>query len=132
MLESWAVADRKLNILTVDDELPISYSIRFALGHPARSFSTAGDGADALAKVQAQAPPFDIVITDNNMPRLNGLELVRRLRELSFRGKIIVLSAHLSDEVQRAYQDLHVDWMLPKPFDLSELRQVVDEIARAA
>ena len=123
------VADPRLNILTVDDEAPVACSIRYALSAPGRAVSTAGDGAEALTKVQDELPPFDIVITDNNMPGVNGLDLVRRLRELSFAGKIIVLSAHLSDEVRDAYKLLHVDGMLPKPFNVAELRQAVEALA---
>ena len=122
---------RKLSILTVDDSPPVTCSIRFALGSPARALDAAGDGEDALAQIQAKEPPFDLIITDNNMPRLNGLELVRRLREISFAGKIIVLSAHLSAEVQRAYEALNVDRMIPKPFNVRELRDAVEQVVPA-
>jgi two-component system response regulator YesN len=123
---------RTLNILAVDDELPVTWSIRFALSHPTRTFASAGNGEEALAKIQGGPPPFDIVITDNTMPRMNGLEFVRRLRELRFAGKIIVLSANLSGEITRAYEALNVDRLLPKPFNVAELRQMIDELAQAA
>jgi two-component system chemotaxis response regulator CheY len=123
------MASRILNILTVDDEAPVTCSIQYALGGPAWLLAAAGDGEDALAQIQAHEPPFDLVITDNNMPRLSGLELVRRLREISFGGKIIVLSAHLSAEVQGAYRALNVDRMIPKPFNVRELRSVVQEVS---
>jgi two-component system chemotaxis response regulator CheY len=126
------VIERKLNILTVDDELPVTWSIRFALSNADRALSSAGSGEEALTKVQAERPPFDIVITDSNMPRVNGLELVRRLREIQFNGKIIVVSAHLSDDVQRQYAALNVDGMLPKPFNVQDLRATVDLVAQAA
>ena len=124
--------DRTLNILTVDDELPITWSIRFALSSPGRTFASAGNGEEALARVAPDTLPFDVIITDHNMPRVNGLELVRRLRERSFAGKIIVISAHLSCEVRQAYEALWVDRVLAKPFDTNELRAAVDEIVLAA
>jgi DNA-binding response OmpR family regulator len=123
------MADRKLSILTVDDELPVAFSIQYALGRPTWLLTAAGDGEEALAQILTQEPPFDLIITDNNMPRLNGLELVRRLREMSFTGKIIVLSAHLSAEVQKAYQALNVDRMIPKPFNIRELRDAVEQVS---
>ena len=123
---------RRLSILTVDDERPVICSIQFALGGPACSLAAAGDGEEALEQIQAKEPPFDLIITDNNMPRVNGLELVRRLREMSFAGKIIVLSAHLSTEIQSAYQALKVDRMIPKPFDVSELRSAVAQVVPAS
>jgi DNA-binding NarL/FixJ family response regulator len=64
------------------------------------------------------------------MPRLTGLELARQLRQTPFSGKILVLSAHLSPENRAAYDALHVDGMIPKPFDLHHLRAVVSRIAR--
>ena len=123
---------RKLNILTVDDELPIIYSLRFALGSPERVVASASDGEEALTRIRTHEPPFDVVITDNNMPRVNGLLLVRRLRDLSFGGKIVVLSANLSDEMRAAYEALHVDRLVPKPFDVAKLREVVEELAATA
>ena len=120
---------RKLSILTVDDELPVACSIQYALGRPTWQLAAAGNGEEALAQIQAQEHPFDLIITDNNMPRVNGLELVRRLRELSFSGKIIVLSAHLSAEVQKAYRALNVDRMIHKPFSVRELCHIVEEVS---
>ncbi len=60
---------------------------------------------------------------------MTGIELVRRLRDTSFRGKILVLSAHLSAENRAAYEALGVDGMIPKPFDLHQLRAVIGQIA---
>lgn len=56
------------------------------------------------------------------MPGMTGIELVERLREASFRGKIMVLSAHLTPENRAAYQALAVDAMMSNPFDVHELR----------
>ena len=66
------------------------------------------------------------------MPHLSGLELVRRLRADNFRGKIVVLSAFLTDENRRAYAELNVDRMLAKPFDVRELRAAIDSLEKAA
>jgi two-component system response regulator YesN len=66
------------------------------------------------------------------MPKVSGIELVQRLRAENFGGKIIVLSAHLTDENRRAYAELSVDTMLTKPFDVQELREVIDTLTKAA
>lgn len=65
------------------------------------------------------------------MPKMSGLQLVERLRAENFGGRIIVLSAHLNDENRRAYAAFKVDTMLTKPFDVHELRQVVDSLRAA-
>ena len=87
------------------------------------------DGEEALATLILEPRTFDLLITDNNMPRMTGVELVRRLRDASFSGKILVLSAHLSAENRAAYDALGVDGMIPKPFDLHQLRALIRQIA---
>ena len=87
------------------------------------------DGEEALANLIVEPRAFDLLITDNNMPRMTGVDLVRRLRDTPFHGKILVLSAHLSAENRAAYDALGVDGMIPKPFDLDQLRAVIRQIA---
>ena len=96
--------------------------IAMVLGGPASKVVRAGSGWEALIKIGAVKEPFDVVITDHRMPRMTGLELVRQLRAKNFGGKILVLSAHLSDEDIRAYEELRVDMMMSKPFDFDELQ----------
>src|SRR4051812_1949201 len=121
---------RPLNILIVEDEPSIVSAIRFSLAASDRNLSSAANGAEALDRIEKQNPPFDLVLTDNNMPRLNGLELVRGLRARNFAGKIIVVSAHLSPEMQETYKTLRVDGMLPKPFNVDDLRVLVKRVVQ--
>jgi len=114
-----------LRILSVEDEKAVGHMIAMVLGGPAAKVTTARNGWEALIKIGANAKPFDIVITDHRMPRMTGLQLVRRLREQNFGGKILVLSAYLSDEVIREYDELKVDMMMTKPFDFDELQEAM-------
>ncbi len=114
-----------MQILTVEDENAIAQMLALVLGGPAAKVTRAADGWEALIKIGAAARPFDLVITDHRMPRVGGLALVRRLRERKFDGKILVLSAHLSDEDIRAYEELEVDMMMSKPFDFQEIQNAV-------
>jgi DNA-binding response OmpR family regulator len=114
-----------LNILLVEDEVSVAFSVSFALKADGHRIEIATDGEQALSKLAAEPGAFDLLITDNNMPRLTGVELVRRLRKTPFSGKILVLSAHLSVENRATYSALRVDGMIPKPFDLYQLRTVV-------
>jgi two-component system alkaline phosphatase synthesis response regulator PhoP len=123
--------DRKpLRILTVEDEPAVTALLALILGGPAAKVTSACDGWMALMKVGAAKEPFDVIITDHHMPRVTGLELVRRLRKRGFAGKIIVLSAHLTKENARAYEDLKVDMMLAKPFDVGELQMAMDLLTK--
>ena len=126
------MANTPLQILTVEDESAIAQMLGVVLGGPASKITCASDGWEALIKIGASKKPFDVVITDHQMPRVSGLDLVRRLRRRKFDGKILVLSAHLSDEDIRAYEELNVDMMMSKPFDFEELQSAVAVITRGA
>ena len=120
----------RLRILTVEDEPAVTQLLALILGGPAAKVTSASDGWMALMKIGAAAEPFDVIITDHNIPRVNGLELVRRLRLREFPGKIIVLSAHLTDENIRAYEELKVDMFLAKPFDVEELQLAMNLLTK--
>lgn len=119
-----------LRILAVEDEKAVAQLIALVLGGPASKVSCASDGWEALMRIGAATKPFDVVITDHRMPRVSGLELVRRLRARNFGGKILVLSAHLVDEDIRAYEELNVDMMMSKPFDYDELQRAMAILTR--
>ncbi len=121
-----------MQILTVEDENAIAQMLALVLGGPAAKVTSAADGWEALIKIGASVRPFDLVITDHRMPRMGGLDLVRRLRKRNFDGKILVLSAHLSDEDIQAYEELEVDMMMSKPFDFEEIQNAVTCITKGA
>jgi DNA-binding response OmpR family regulator len=121
---------KPLNILGVDDEFRVAHALAFALSNPERKLTLAFSADEALAKVSERSESFDVMIIDHKMPKMSGIELVRRLRGANFGGRIIVLSAHLTDENRGAYAELNVDMMLSKPFDVYELRDVVDNLSK--
>jgi DNA-binding response OmpR family regulator len=119
-----------MQILVVEDEKAIAQLIAMVLGGPACKVAKATNGWEALIKIGATTRHFDAVITDHRMPRMTGLQLVRRLRAQSFGGKILVLSAHLSDDDIRAFEELRVDMIMSKPFDFDELQQAMEVLNR--
>ncbi len=121
-----------LRILAVEDEKAVAQILAVILGGPMSKVTRAADGWEALIKVAASPQPFDLVITDHRMPRVGGLELVRRLRSRNFEGKIMVLSAHLSDEDIQAYEELGVDMMMSKPFEFAEIENAVAILTKGA
>jgi two-component system OmpR family response regulator len=121
-----------LRILVVEDEKALAHMVAMVLGGPAAKVTKAANGWEALIKIGATTHPFDVVITDHRMPRMTGLQLVRRLRTQNFAGKILVLSAHLSDEDIHAYEELAVDMMMSKPFNFDELQQAMAVLDKKA
>jgi len=118
-----------LRILAVDDERSITESMRFIFGGSRFQVTAAETGTDALAKIDADPDAYDVIIIDQKMPRLTGVELVQEIRQRPYSGKIMVLSAHLSPDIRSAYDELDVDVMIDKPFDIKELRVLLNQLA---
>jgi YesN/AraC family two-component response regulator len=117
---------KKTRILAVDDEPVIGESLAYNLEAPHRKIAVAPNGREALS--MASKRKFDVVITDHRMPEAGGLELVRALRKRKFKGKIVVLSGHLSPENIGVYEELEIDEVISKPCLMEELRDVVADL----
>lgn len=119
---------KPLRILYADDMRELREVARIALSREGHLIECVHDGQQALDRVNGEPNGFDLVITDHHMPRVNGVELVTRLRELQFQGKIMIFCSELSPIVNDAYQRLKVDRILYKPVFPSELRQVLVDL----
>ena len=116
-------------ILAVDNEPTITLSLRFVFDGPRYELTCVGSGGAALARLDANSNLYDVIIVDQKMPGLTGLELVSAIRARGIGGKIIVVSAYLTHEIREAFERMGVDTMFSKPFIVEELRSAVDRIA---
>ena len=105
-------------ILVVDDEAQLTRVLRTGLKSRGYDVRTAPDGMTALETFNEWQP--DLVITDLAMPRMDGLELCRQLREVS-QVPIIVLSAKGEEKTKIDALDLGADDFITKPFGIDEL-----------
>ncbi len=119
---------RALRILHVDDMRQLCDIVRQSLSRDGHTVESFGDGASALARMKEDIHAFDVFISDHHMPKMNGLEVVRELRKLDFRGQIFIFSSEIDDEVNDLYLEMKVDHILPKPILLPELRQLLAEV----
>ena len=119
-----------MRILVVDDDRAVRESLRRSLEFNGYQVELAGDGAQALERVIADRP--DAMILDVMMPRLDGLEVARRLRSTGDDLPILVLTARdtVSDRVSGL--DAGADDYLPKPFALEELLARLRALLRRA
>jgi two-component system cell cycle sensor histidine kinase/response regulator CckA len=117
-------------ILVVDDELHVAASVTLALGR-GYQVDSVSDSREAFEVLKENERGFGIVIADHRMPGWGGSELIKRIQGTGFRGKCIVLSGHLSPEVEAIYHGLGVEYVIPKPFDVVLLRNAVAATARA-
>ena len=125
--EITAAANKSKRVLYVDDMRELREVARLALSRLGHKVDCAPDGGDALQMVAADLLAYDIVISDHHMTAMNGRELVMKLREIKFPGKIAIVSSELNGDVAKEYLSLGVDKILYKPVELSELRNLVLE-----
>src|ERR671915_2334181 len=109
-----------MKILVVDDERAVRDSLRRALELEGYAIELAGDGNDALSRLESNSEP-DAVILDVLMPGLDGLEVCRRLRQSGKQLPVLMLTARGEVENRVAGLDAGADDYVTKPFALEEL-----------
>jgi len=120
---------RNKRVLIVDDNVALARVTQFALDGAGFETEMAYNGR--LALEAAQRKHFDIVITDQQMPEMTGIELCRALRLLSEYAKcpIILLTAKgLELELPRLRKELDIEATFPKPFSPSAIVKKVDKL----
>lgn len=118
-------------MLYADDMRELRELITHVLGRDGHLVETVPDGRLAWERLKAGPQIYDLLITDHHMPVMNGLELVRHVRDGGFRGKIVVFSSELSPLVQARYRAFGVDLVMSKPVFPPELRQTVRDLFTA-
>ena len=113
---------KSLRVLYADDMRELRQLLEVVLGRDGHKVESVADGNLALDLLQANPAAYDVVITDHHMPTVSGLELVARLREMNYTGRIIVFSSELSEAVDASYRKYKVDFLLPKPVVPADLR----------
>src|SRR6266496_2581663 len=119
----------KRNILVVDDEPQITRVLKTTLSSQGYGVRTSADGEEALHEMKSWSP--DLIITDLRMPRMDGLELCRRVRSES-NIPIIVLSVKGEEVIKVETLDAGADDYITKPFSVNELLARVRAALRRA
>ncbi len=125
LISSGGKPQRGARVLLTEDDEAVRAFVRRALELDGHTVTTAEDGADSLAILERDPTAFDLLLTDVKMPRMDGISLAKRARELSA-SLIILLMTGFADQRERA-DELRgvVREVIPKPFTLPDLRQAV-------
>ncbi|MCG3119377.1 MAG: DNA-binding transcriptional regulator NtrC [bacterium] len=116
-------------ILVVDDEESVRYSFSKFLRRADCQVIGAQDGATALGKVESEKP--DLVIMDIQMPGMNGLEALERMKTIAPKTPVLMITAHgTSDRVIAAMKLGAYDY-IEKPFDIPRIKALIDEALEA-
>ena len=118
------------SILAVDDSASMRQMVSFTLKNAGYDVVEAVDGEDALDKSRDR--DFDLVLTDQNMPRLDGIGLTKRLRETAkFKSTpILILTTESSDQMKQAGRAAGATGWMVKPFDPAKLIEVIRKVVR--
>ncbi len=115
-------------ILTVDDSASIRQMVAFTLKSAGYSVIEAADGQEGLDKAKANA--CNLVLTDQNMPKMDGLNLIKALRALpQYKAvPILMLTTESSDAMKTQGKASGATGWLVKPFDPQKLLEVVKKV----
>ena len=115
-------------VLTVDDSRTIREMVGFTLKNAGFEVLEAEDGVQALELLKTNQP--DVIITDLNMPNMDGLTLIKHIRELAkFKSTpILMLTTEYTDEKKAAGREAGATGWLVKPFNPEKLLQVLGKV----
>ena len=115
-------------ILTVDDSASMRMLLKTSLTAQGFRIEGANDGAHGLERMHEVAP--DLLITDINMPRMDGFELIEAVRSVpEFRGlPILVLSTEFSDEKKARARAAGATGWITKPFEAAKLGAAIRRV----
>lgn len=116
------------HILTVDDSASIRMTTKIALSNAGYTVTEAVDGADGIAKLSAGA--FDLIVTDLNMPNMDGLTMIRELRKMPAHTgvPVIFLTTESDGEIKNQAKAAGATGWLTKPFDPENLVKITRKV----
>ena len=117
-------------ILAVDDSTSIRQMVAFTLKSAGYTVIEAADGVEGLAKAKANAHLISLVLTDQNMPNMDGLTLIKTLRSQAefIATPILMLTTESSDAMKSQGKAAGASGWLVKPFDPHKLLEVVKKV----
>lgn len=116
------------SVLIVDDEEEIRELIGLQLENANRSFFFAANGVEAIDILTKHK--IDLVISDIAMPKMNGFELLRKIKLLGLNTPVIILTGHADSMVANQLRTYSVRFFINKPWNHTELEDAVMSILK--
>lgn len=108
-------------IFVVDDEPLMAEIVKRVIAEEGYTVESTSDSREALRAISADIRGYSALVTDNNMPGMSGVELIRELRKAGFSGKIIMFSGNVALSEEPRIRAMGADLILRKPTDLKLL-----------
>lgn len=112
-------------ILLVEDNGMNSELVKDILEMENYEVTVVGDGCAALDTLQTKS--FDLILTDINLPRMDGLTLVRHMRSSGYSGLIVALTSDISTK-EGSFEEVEFNGFIQKPFKINVFREYVKSI----
>jgi two-component system, cell cycle sensor histidine kinase and response regulator CckA len=112
-------------VLVVEDEELVALTIVAALKRHGHQVHHIADGLEGWEHLAHDLGAYDLLMLDVNLPGIDGIEFARRARAANYPGRILISSGRLTAQQLQAIGQLHVDRVLPKPFNLEEFQSAV-------
>jgi len=123
--------DSKISVMIADDEENIRAGLKCIMDWEELGYSVdyeAGNGEEALDIITTKAP--EVVVMDLNMPRLQGIDVIRKSREAGYKGRFIILSGYSDFKYAQSAIKYGVTNYLTKPVDEDELQDTLEDISK--
>lgn len=117
-----------VDVLLVEDENMVARTLINALqreGHRVRHII---DGAEAWNELSVNIGHYTLLVIDNNLPGMSGLEIIDKARNHAFAGRIVVMSGRVSDGDHREFRQRQVDGVIAKPFDIAQFIELIRRV----
>jgi len=121
----------KIKVLYVEDEINIQEITYEAFSNIFHTVTAASDGIEALEYFKNDDIDYDIIVTDINMPRMNGIELIQEVRKIDLTLPITITTAHTETEFVQNAINLNVNGYTLKPINMSLLIKTIAQAAEA-
>ena len=111
----------ELTVLICEDDMSVVEELQDIMSMFFAKVLVAYDGAEGLEIYKQNQDNIELIITDINMPNMNGLEMMSEIKKLDYTQKCLVLSAH--DDLEYVLQiiELGINQFIPKPYDVDDL-----------
>jgi signal transduction histidine kinase len=132
LLQELLKKDNQFTILYVEDNAPVRENTLELLQIFFDHIDVASDGIEGLERYkefyEAEGKSYDIVLTDINMPRMNGIKMIEEIRKLQERQNFIVVSAHNEADYLIKLIDLEVTHFIIKPIDIDRFEKIFAQV----
>ncbi len=120
--------EQKANILVVDDSLSQGKTMSSILRRSGYAVTSAIDGLEAIDR--ARERPFDITFMDIKMPRMDGVEAYRRIKQIRPDSVVIMMTAYSDDDLLEQALQVGAYDILYKPLDMEEILMMIGDLSK--